>query len=95
MIGSHERMSARGSILLSLIFLSAIAMEAGFVYNTNWYWLLIISLALLMLALLRRPSRNIRVRALSKSRRSPDKNFRKPGFQKLKKYKQHQDFNHN
>ena len=44
---------ARGSIILFLVLLNAISIRAGYSENEKWYWVLIITLPLLLLAILK------------------------------------------
>jgi glutamate synthase domain-containing protein 2 len=52
MTGKQNPTSASGLIILILVLLSAIAMETGYMSNKNWYWVLLVTLPLLLLAIL-------------------------------------------
>ena len=44
----NQEISANGAVASFIIVLSAIAMERGFVANRQWYWVLLITLPLLI-----------------------------------------------
>jgi hypothetical protein len=44
---------ASGVIILFLVLLNAISIRAGYSENEKWYWVLIITLPLLLLAILK------------------------------------------
>ena len=52
MTGKQQPVSASGIIILFLVLLSAIAMKSGYISNEKWYWVLIVTLPLLLLAIL-------------------------------------------
>ena len=52
MTGKQNSPSASGIIILILVLLSAIAMKSGYISNEKWYWVLIVTLPLLLLAIL-------------------------------------------
>lgn len=52
MTGKQKPASASGIIILILVLLSAIAMKSAYISNEKWYWVLIVTLALLLLAIL-------------------------------------------
>jgi len=43
-----------GMVLIVLVFLNSVILETALTYNTNWYWLLVITLPLLIISLLSR-----------------------------------------
>ncbi|HYJ65476.1 MAG TPA: hypothetical protein VEV62_17165 [Parafilimonas sp.] len=51
MLRKHKIVSAGGFIILSLVILNIIIIKAGFANNENWYWVLTVSLPLLLLAI--------------------------------------------
>lgn len=52
MTSKQKPASASGLIILILVLLSAIAMESGYIGNEKWYWVLLVTLPLLLLAIL-------------------------------------------
>ena len=52
MTGKQKPISASKIIITFLVVLNAIAIRAGYVQNENWYWSLIITMPLLLLAIL-------------------------------------------
>ena len=52
MIGKQKPISASKIIITFLVLLNAIAIRAGYTGNENWYWSLIITIPLLLLAIL-------------------------------------------
>jgi len=53
MTGKKKPIPATGSIILFLVLLNAISIRAGYSENEKWYWVLIITLPLLLLAILK------------------------------------------
>src|SRR6187200_963329 len=52
MTGKQKPISASKIIIIFLVLLNAIAIRAGYTGNENWYWSLIITIPLLLLAIL-------------------------------------------
>jgi len=52
MTGKQQPASASGLIILILALLSTIAMKEGYISNEKWYWVLLVTLPLLLLAIL-------------------------------------------
>src|SRR6476620_11802739 len=50
MIRNSKQVSVRNMILIILVLLNAVILSKGFTTNEKWYWLLIISLPLLLIA---------------------------------------------
>jgi hypothetical protein len=48
---NKKRDPASGLIILVLVLVSAIVMKEGFVSNAKWYWVLILTLPLLLLTI--------------------------------------------
>src|SRR6476620_8924356 len=51
MIRNSKQVSVRNMILIILVLLNAVILSKGFTTNEKWYWLLIISLPLLLIAI--------------------------------------------
>jgi hypothetical protein len=47
---NETKASARGSVLLLLVFVNAIILEKAFVNNEEWYWMLVASVPALLTA---------------------------------------------
>ena len=52
MTGNERQISANELVILILVFGSAIALTEGYINNERWYWLLILTLPLLLLAII-------------------------------------------
>jgi hypothetical protein len=46
-----KRLSKNGAFMLLLVFLNALILKNGFIFNSGWYLLLIFSVPLLFIAL--------------------------------------------
>ena len=51
---NHQKISADGSLVLLLVLINVIVMERGFVMHPNWYWLLLLTLPLLLVSIVSR-----------------------------------------
>lgn len=54
MIRNQKQVTAGRLVILILVFGTAIALKEGYTGNENWYWLLILTLPLLLLAIVNR-----------------------------------------
>ena len=52
MIRNQKNVPASGVIILILVLVSALALKGGYMNSEKWYWVLILTLPLLLLAIL-------------------------------------------
>lgn len=51
MLNKETQTSFGGSIILLLVVVSVLFLKTGFIYNNNWYWGLLFTLPLLLIAI--------------------------------------------
>lgn len=95
MISENKKVSLSGMILAILIIINVLAIRAGYTSSQNWYWILIATIPLLILAILNMRQSIHSSRFSGRIDEQTTKGFEEKYFRKAKGESGNKNFSHN